>query len=378
MAAAVTIACVSWGISSSTAAPDVRASSATPSVEEAQADVDSALAAFEAAQKTEQAAQQRAEQASQAAADARTAAAEATARAERARGESTDAATAAEQARETLGRLAAHAYMNNTELSGLMQLGIADPEEFQARSTGVSELMRVQDTVLAQAAESQANATDAASRADGHLAAAQEAATSATELSEQAAAALDEASSATVEAGEQLQKMRDIHAAAQRAAEEREAAENQPDRGDGGGDGGSTDTPPPSGNGVFQRPSTGPITSPYGMRVHPLTGVYKLHSGTDFGASCGTAVYAAYPGTVESTGYEGAYGNRIEIAHTVDGMDVTTTYNHLSAYSTSPGTTVAAGDLIGRVGTTGSSTGCHLHFEVLVNGSFTDPMSWLS
>jgi murein DD-endopeptidase MepM/ murein hydrolase activator NlpD len=110
-----------------------------------------------------------------------------------------------------------------------------------------------------------------------------------------------------------------------------------------------------------------------------VTGVYKLHSGTDFGASCGSPVYAAYPGTVESTGYEGAYGNRIEISHgAIDGMDVTTTYNHLSAFSSSPGQSVATGDLIGRVGTTGSSTGCHLHFEVLVNGDFTDPMAWLS
>nr|WP_246400672.1 M23 family metallopeptidase [Jiangella mangrovi] len=114
------------------------------------------------------------------------------------------------------------------------------------------------------------------------------------------------------------------------------------------------------------------------MRVHPVTGVYKLHSGTDFGAACGSPVYAAYPGTVESANYAGAYGNRIEVSHgDIDGVDVTTTYNHLSAFSSSPGQSVAAGELIGRVGTTGSSTGCHLHFEVLVNGDFTDPMSWL-
>ncbi len=377
VAAAVTAGCLTWGMTSSTAAPDLRAASTVPSVEEAQADLESAQAAFTEAQEAEAAAQQRAEQASQAAADARTAADQATARAERARGESTDAAASAEAARETLGRLAAHAYMNNSELTGLMQLGIADPDEFEARSTGVSELMRVQDSVLAEAAESRANATDAASRADGHVAAAEESAAAAAELSEQATAALDEASAAAATANEQLQKMREVHAAAEEAEREREAAENQPDRGDR--DEGDTDAPPPSGDGVFQRPSSGNITSPYGMRVHPLTGVYKLHSGTDFGASCGAPVYAAYPGTVESTGYEGAYGNRIEVSHgTVDGVDVTTTYNHLSAFSSSPGQSVAAGDLIGRVGTTGSSTGCHLHFEVLVNGNFTDPMAWLS
>lgn len=377
VAVAVTAGCLAWGITASTAAPDLRAES-TPSVAEAQADLEAAQAAFEQAQQTRRAAEQRAEEASQAAVDSQAAAEQATARADRARGESTDAAAAASSARETLGRLAAHAYMNNSELSNIMQLGIGDPEEFQARSSGVQDLMRVQDGVLAEAAESQANATDAAARADGHAAAAQAAAESAAELNAQAQAALDEAATAMDEASEQLRKMRDIHAAAEQAAEEREEAENQPDRGEGSSGGGSTDSPPPSGNGVFQYPSSGRITSPYGMRVHPVTGVYKLHSGTDFGAACGSPVYAAYPGTVESTGYEGAYGNRIEVSHgTIDGLDVTTTYNHLSAFSSSPGQSVAAGDLIGRVGTTGSSTGCHLHFEVLVNGDFTDPMSWL-
>lgn len=379
VAAAVTVGCLAWGITASTAAPDLRAES-TPSVEEAQADLEAAQAAFEQAQQTRRAAEQRAEQASQAAVEAQAAAEQATARADRARGESTDAAASAASARETLGRLAAHAYMNNSELSTIMQLGIGGPEEFQARSSGVQGLMRVQDGVLAEAAESQANATDAAARADGHAAAPQVAADSAAEQNAQPQAALDQAAPAMNEASEQLRTMRDIHTAAERAAEEREEAQNQPDRGEdsSGGGGGSTDSPPPSGNGVFQYPSSARITSPYGMRVHPVTGVYKLHSGTDFGASCGSPVYAAYPGTVESTGYEGAYGNRIEVSHgDIDGMDVTTTYNHLSAFSSSPGQSVAAGDLIGRVGTTGSSTGCHLHFEVLVNGDFTDPMGWL-
>lgn len=378
VAVAVAVGCLGWGITASTAAPDLRAASTVPSVEEAQADLESAQAAFEKAQQTQRAAEQKAEQASQASIDAQAAAEQSTARAERARGESADAAAAAETARETLGRLAAHAYMNNSELSSLMQLGIADPETFQAQSTGVNDLMRVQDGVIAEAAESQADATDAAARADGHAAAAQASAAAAAELSDQADAALAEAAAAMDDAGAQLKKMREIHAAAERAAEERQRAQTQPDRGSRDEAEAGADAPPPSGNGVFQHPSSARITSPYGMRVHPVTGVYKLHSGTDFGAACGSPVYAAYPGTVESTGNAGAYGNRIEIAHTVDGMDVTTTYNHLSAFSTSPGTSVQTGDLVGRVGTTGSSTGCHLHFEVLVNGEFTNPMSWLS
>ncbi|WP_162606339.1 M23 family metallopeptidase [Jiangella asiatica] len=396
---AAAVGCVTWGVPSSTVATpaastgttsigtdasDIRgqasllpADGQVPSVEEAATDLEAAQAEFEAAQQTEQEAQQRAEAASQASLDAATAAREAVARAERARGQVTDAEQAAEQARRSLGQLAANAYMNNSELGSLVQLGAADPTEFQSQSTGINELMRVQETMIRQAAESQAEATNAADRANGHVKAADEAAAAAAELSEQADAALAEAESATQQASEVLREVRDIHEAAQRAAEERAEAENQPDRGDG--DDGGTDTPPPTGDGTFARPSTGPITSPYGMRVHPVTGVYKLHSGTDFGASCGSGVHAAYPGTIESTGYEGAYGNQITISHgTIGGMEVTTTYNHLSAFSSSPGQTVAAGELIGRVGTTGSSTGCHLHFEVLVNGEFTDPMGWLS
>ncbi|WP_211239500.1 M23 family metallopeptidase [Jiangella gansuensis] len=389
---------MTWGIPSSTAVTSVATASGVgtdvsvirsqasslrtaevPSVEEAAADLETAQTEFEAAQQAEQRAQQRAEAASQAALDAATAAREATARAERATGQRSDAEQAAEQARQSLGRLAANAYMNNSELGSLVQLGASDPTQFQSQSAALNELMRVQETMIRQAAESRAEATNAAARADGHAAAAAEAAASAAELAEQTETALAEAATATEQASAKLQEVRDIHAAAQRAERERAEAERQPDRGDTGGDGGGTDTPPPTGDGTFQRPSTGPITSPYGMRVHPVTGVYKLHSGTDFGASCGAGVHAAYPGTVESTGYEGAYGNRISVSHgTIGGMEVTTTYSHLSAFSTSPGQTVAAGELIGRVGTTGSSTGCHLHFEVLVNGQFTNPMNWLS
>jgi murein DD-endopeptidase MepM/ murein hydrolase activator NlpD len=130
--------------------------------------------------------------------------------------------------------------------------------------------------------------------------------------------------------------------------------------------------------GVLGRPAVGPITSPFGMRVHPITGVRKLHTGTDFGIPCGTPVKASRAGTVLSAGYNTAYGNRTVVSHgVVGGALLTTTYNHQTSIGVSIGQQVEAGQVIGVSGTTGYSTGCHLHFELLVNADFVDPVPWL-
>ena len=142
--------------------------------------------------------------------------------------------------------------------------------------------------------------------------------------------------------------------------------------GGGGGDAGG------DGGGTLSRPVNGPITSPYGMRVHPITRVYKLHDGTDFGVGCGTPIKAAASGTIISQYYNGAYGNRIILNNgTMRGVNVVTTYNHLSRFAARAGQRVTRGQVIGYVGSTGYSTGCHLHFMVLVNGHTTQPMNWL-
>jgi murein DD-endopeptidase MepM/ murein hydrolase activator NlpD len=115
------------------------------------------------------------------------------------------------------------------------------------------------------------------------------------------------------------------------------------------------------------------------MRVHPITGVRKLHTGTDLGIPCGTPVHAAREGTVIAAGFNIAYGNRTVISHgVVDGALLTTTYNHQSQIDVSVGQQVAAGQPIGLSGTTGYSTGCHLHFELLVNADYVDPVPWLA
>jgi murein DD-endopeptidase MepM/ murein hydrolase activator NlpD len=120
------------------------------------------------------------------------------------------------------------------------------------------------------------------------------------------------------------------------------------------------------------------VTSPYGMRLHPILNYWKLHDGTDFGAGCGTPVYAAASGTVVSAYYDSAYGNRLTISHgPIGGVGLSTSYNHLTSFVVGSGDQVRQGDLVGYVGTTGWSTGCHLHFMVYENGSTVDPMAWL-
>jgi len=143
----------------------------------------------------------------------------------------------------------------------------------------------------------------------------------------------------------------------------------------GGIPGASTPVQP----GVLSRPVNGPITSPFGMRVHPITGVTKLHTGTDFGVGCGTPIQAARAGTVLAAEFNTAYGWRTVITHgVVGGVLLTTTYNHQQYLGVDPGQQVQAGQVIGQVGTTGYSTGCHLHFELYVNSDVVDPVPWIS
>ena len=132
------------------------------------------------------------------------------------------------------------------------------------------------------------------------------------------------------------------------------------------------------GGGTLSYPVNGPITSPYGMSWHPVTGVYKLHDGTDFGVPCGTPVRAAASGTIIQQYYNGAYGNRVILNNGImRGKSVVTTYNHLSRFIYSTGKHVKRGQVIAYSGTTGYSTGCHLHFMVLTNGYTVNPMGWL-
>ena len=117
------------------------------------------------------------------------------------------------------------------------------------------------------------------------------------------------------------------------------------------------------------------ITSDYGNRYHPISGSYSFHTGLDIGADGGTTIYAAANGKIISKGWLGGYGNAVQISH---GDGITTLYGHMSAFaSPEVGDYVVAGEVIGYVGTTGNSTGNHLHFEVRVNGDHTNPRGYL-
>ncbi len=123
-------------------------------------------------------------------------------------------------------------------------------------------------------------------------------------------------------------------------------------------------------------PTSGYISSPYGYRVHPVSGNVAFHSGTDIATSCGRPIYAASNGTVEYAGWNGTYGVFVRINH---GNGLTTGYAHIQegGIIVQMGQPVAVGQQIARVGSTGNSTGCHLHLEVRQGGSSTDPIPYL-
>ncbi len=159
---------------------------------------------------------------------------------------------------------------------------------------------------------------------------------------------------------------------AQRQAEleaERAAAERARRAGQPGPPGPAT-----AASGYFQWPVHGPITSPFGWRIHPIAGVRRFHEGIDIAADSGTPIAAAEAGRVIYAGWYGGYGNYISIDH---GGGVSTGYGHCSAIYVSVGQDVSRGQAIGAVGSTGYSTGPHLHFEVRINGKPIDPLTRL-
>ncbi|WP_018260522.1 M23 family metallopeptidase [Methylobacterium sp. WSM2598] len=125
---------------------------------------------------------------------------------------------------------------------------------------------------------------------------------------------------------------------------------------------------------LIRRPvAEGRISSPYGARLHPILGYYRMHNGVDWAATRGTPIMATGDGVVIAAGARSGYGNRVEIQHA---NNYATAYNHMAriARGIVPGARVHLGQVIGSVGTTGLSTGPHVHYEVAINGRFVDPM----
>jgi len=121
----------------------------------------------------------------------------------------------------------------------------------------------------------------------------------------------------------------------------------------------------------FMAPVAGRITSGFGMRYHPILHYERFHAGLDFGAAYGSPIVAAADGHVVAAGWAGGYGNEVQIAH---GGGVVSLYGHMSGIVARPGELVRQGQVIGYVGSTGLSTGPHLHFEVKVNGQAVNPL----
>lgn len=122
-------------------------------------------------------------------------------------------------------------------------------------------------------------------------------------------------------------------------------------------------------------PTNGWLTGMFGGRSDPFTGENNFHQGLDISAEKGHPVYATADGTVESASYSGDYGNLIVLTHD---FGLSTRYGHLSKFNVKAGDTIKRGDVIGFVGSTGRSTGAHLHYEVLANGKLVNPLQLLT
>jgi murein DD-endopeptidase MepM/ murein hydrolase activator NlpD len=169
----------------------------------------------------------------------------------------------------------------------------------------------------------------------------------------------------------QLASVRNLIQQRLAAAEAARQAAQQASSDEGGG--GSNDNYV-QGTGAMGWPCSGPITSPFGYRTHPIFGTTIFHAGIDIGVDYGTPIHAADSGVVVYSGWISGYGNAVIIDH---GGGVSTLYGHNQSLAVSEGQSVSKGSVIAYAGSTGNSTGPHCHFEVDVNGSPVNPMGYL-
>ena len=162
--------------------------------------------------------------------------------------------------------------------------------------------------------------------------------------------------------------------------EEEAAANNNNNSGSSGGngnagsEGGSSSGGASSSGRLYPLPYRVSITDAYGRRINPISGHRTFHHGTDFAAGSGTAIYASRSGTVTDAGYDDVYGYSVTINH---GDGYSSLYAHMTHFVVSSGDYVTQGQVIGYVGSTGWSTGPHLHFSIYYNGSSVNPMNYV-
>ncbi len=288
--------------------------------------------------------------------------------------------------REVLGALASEAYRSGGPLTSLsVVLASTTPEEFAASLRGVEAVLRSEDVVIAGLVAELADLAEAEAR----LQAAREERERAEDVAERALTLAQAAAKTARLVARETEALVDRRADALDAAQEAQNADlaeyrallaaSQAVGSSLVGWGGALTSPSlVQGTGTWVRPGYGALSSRFGPRLHPILGYVKLHTGSDYGVGDG-AIYAADDGTVVLAGYNTAYGNMTVISHGTFGESIVATlYAHQSRILVSPGDTVRKADLIGIVGSTGYSTGPHLHFEMRVDGTPVDPEAWLS
>jgi murein DD-endopeptidase MepM/ murein hydrolase activator NlpD len=361
-------------------------------LEQAAAAVQAAAEALASAEAQLEAAQARLEETEKARAaaetvrdEARQAAATALVAEQQAERDLQDRVEALDEQREILGTLAREAYRSGGPLSSLtVVLESTTPEEFASALRGVEAVLRSEDVVIAGLAAELADLAEAEARlqaAREERERTQDVAERALELAEQAT---QTAALVARETESLVQRRADALDAAQQAqaddlAEYRTMlAASQAIGASLVGWGSALIAPGVvQGTGSWVRPGYGALTSRFGPRLHPILGYVKLHTGSDYGVGDG-GIYAADDGTVVLAGYNSAYGNMTVISHGLIGASIVSTlYAHQSSILVRPGDVVRKADLIGVVGSTGYSTGPHLHFEIRVDGTPIDPEAWI-
>jgi murein DD-endopeptidase MepM/ murein hydrolase activator NlpD len=302
---------------------------------------------------------------------------EATFRQQQLQGEADSAEVLAEESRLQAGQFIAElARVGGADLSATLFISGDDATELLSRIGYAAKIAEQTDGIYARALADQNAAQSLSDQAEVARQIREELQLVA-EAAYEAANAAAMRAYAAVEA--QLENSARLEAQLEVLIEKREATEADYKKGEieraksqqGGTVAGMIDPGQISGAG-WARPSGGYVSSHFGMRVHPIYGVARLHAGIDLATACGRPVYAARGGRVSYSGWLGTSGNFIRVSHE-DGL--TTGYAHLQSGSlyVQLGQTVATGQLIGRIGNTGGSTGCHLHLETRQNMVAQDP-----
>lgn len=313
------------------------------------------------------------------------------------------------EAHAALGSVVSQAYQNNGLSTVGVLLGAESPDALNDRYLGLKTVLRAGDSALGRLAEDEAELRNALARLEGQREKKER-------LADQAAerrAEMEAAETAAEEARASVQERQDEYEHALELAEEamledyqlymeqldessavgeyldnfdysdldtpegEDADPTDPtdpaETGEDSGAGGDSGT----GVGAFVRPATGQVTSSYGARLHPILGYVKTHTGIDFGRGDGR-IYAAASGTVVDATFNQAYGYMVIVDHgVVDGARLSTLYAHQTGLMVDVGQRVEQGQVIGEIGSTGYSTGPHLHFEVRVDGQHENPAPWL-